>query len=57
MSRAVDWYIDELILRGPKGGGSGYFGRSPELYWATSTNYLIILDSSAQAQSIGTLVG
>ena len=41
-ARAMNWYINESILRGSKGGvgpgGVGDFWRgSPEFYWATFT--------------------
>ena len=42
---------------GRGGGGLSFGGGSSEYYWATFTKYYIFLESSAQAQSIGTLVG
>ena len=40
--KAIDWYINESILRGQKGGGRGsgnWGGGSPVFYWATFTEY------------------
>ena len=41
-SIAIDWYMNESIMRGSKGGGGPggvgeFWGRSPEIYWATFT--------------------
>jgi hypothetical protein len=37
-SRAIDWYINESILRGSGGGGNlRISGGSPEFYWAIFT--------------------
>jgi hypothetical protein len=45
--RAIDWYINELILRGSGGGGCPggsreFFGGSPKFYWDTFTRYKYI---------------
>ena len=43
MSRAIDWYINESILKGSGGGDPGGLrnlgGGSAEFYWATFTKY------------------
>ena len=44
--RAIDWYVNESILRGSEGGVPGgvgeFWGGSPEFCWATFTKYLYI---------------
>ena len=58
-SGAIDWYINESILRGCGGGVPG----GPGIFWGVlqsftgplSRDIYMFLDSSAQ--SIGTLVG
>ena len=59
--KAIDWYINESILRGSKGGGSpggsGNFGGGLQNFTGPlSQNVNIFLESSAQSQSIDTLV-
>jgi hypothetical protein len=42
---------------GPPGGSEFLGGGSPKIYWATSRKFLNnIMESSAQAQSVGTLL-
>jgi hypothetical protein len=61
-SRANDWYINESILRGSGGGewargGRGIWGGVSIILLGHFHELLyILLESSAQAQSIGTLV-
>jgi len=37
-SRAIDWCMNELILRGSRGVGESW-GGAPDIYWATFTKY------------------
>jgi len=59
----IYWYINESILRGSGGGGVcpggvGNFGGVLQNFSGPHpANINIFLDSSAQAQSTGTLVG
>ena len=62
-SRSIDWYINESIMRGSVGGGGsrgsqGNFGGGSRIipgHFHEMINKF--LESCAQAQSIGTLVG
>ena len=40
MSRAIDWYTNESILRG-SGGGRGTWGGGSRIYWAIFTKCYI----------------
>ena len=59
MSRAIDWYIYESNREGGGWGGGPEFFRPPLQKFTGSLlqNLIILSESSAQAQSIGTLLG